>query len=240
MELELVSYILADQMSKLSGKSGYDTTGLLSLGSSGSFGGGSTSEFSLLMSALMLQSNLAQRYSSSANSDSTAINALQSYADSTLTTATYELTESATNEQGRSPATINAIIRSLDVENNPKYTPYKNGYTYCNIYAQDVMAALGTPLPNLLAANTDTWLRSSDGYAAGWRETDAATAQRFANAGCPAVTTMGSEGHLQVVVPERDGAYNPARGVAVSQAGSHNYEYTHQVEIPQLKYFVHL
>ena len=38
------------------------------------------------------------------------------------------------------------IIDGFDVENNSKYLP-SGGYTYCNIFAQDVADACDTPLP---------------------------------------------------------------------------------------------
>ena len=38
------------------------------------------------------------------------------------------------------------IIDDFDVENNPDYQP-RNRNTYCNIFAQDVAEACGTPLP---------------------------------------------------------------------------------------------
>jgi hypothetical protein len=100
------------------------------------------------------------------------------------------------------------------------------------------MSAMGVQLPQLTAAATERWL-DSDGAENGWYETDAQTAQLYANAGRPAITSMGDDSHLQVIVPERSGVFDPAVGVAISQAGSHNYEYKHQVAMPQLRYWVH-
>jgi hypothetical protein len=62
------------------------------------------------------------------------------------------------------------------------------------------------------------WLEEH-GAAHGWREVDSRTAQMHANMGRPAMTTAGSLDHVQMVIPSNSGGYDPARGVAIAQAG---------------------
>jgi hypothetical protein len=269
MEIELFSYIMQQQLTKRLGATqnsgsanalaslttnSADTgiSGFLSgmSGISGTTGGsssGGSGEFSLLMNALLMTvlNNQSER-SASANPLLASYGTLNGLAPS-LTGGVYPenagtpckpaITGSVTN---RSPGLTNAITSQFAVETNPRYTPGKSGYTYCNIYVLDVMNAMGTPLPHLLAAQLDTWLGSAEGLAAGWHETDAQTAQMYANAGRPAMTTFGDKGHVQVIVPERGATgFDASRGVAISQAGAQNHAYTHQTDLDYIRYFVH-
>ncbi|MDR0858773.1 MAG: hypothetical protein LBN97_07075 [Oscillospiraceae bacterium] len=167
-------------------------------------------------------------------------------------------------ESERSPELYNDIIEQFGVESNPRYTPGKLGATWCNIYVWDVTSAMGAEIPHytdaqtgeprtypdvagaieLNAAAVDDWLETK-GAEYGWREVSAEIAQAAANAGLPTVGTSGDVGHVQMIVPSRDGTYNPATGPAVSQAGSKNYSYTTVNQtykasaLPQVRYWTH-
>jgi hypothetical protein len=120
----------------------------------------------------------------------------------------------------------------LDVQNK-KYLP-RNGSTYCNVYTQDVMEAMGAHIPeNMRANDINNWLGSSKGEKEGWREVTAYEAQMAANAGKPTVTSWynpnGGSGHVAVVRPYENGekfnTNDPYRSVVVSNVGASNFEY---------------
>ena len=169
----------------------------------------------------------------------------------------------------RSAEMLNQIIGQFDVESTARYTPHKYGSdTYCNIFVWDVTSALGCEIPHWVDGETGAprqfpdikgavelganatygWL-GNHGEEYGWHEVSAEEAQMYANKGFPAVTTWknpgGGAGHVQIVRPSEDGAYDASRGVAVAQAGGHNYEYTYTGSIyssnslPQVRYYVH-
>jgi len=169
------------------------------------------------------------------------------------------------NAEGeRDPAVYRAVLDQFNVEKAGRYKPFRNGYTYCNIYVWDATAAMGAEIPHytdpltgepryypdirgtneLGAIGIDTWLRKY-GEAYGWRETDAETAQRYANEGKPAVTTAGEVGHVQMVCPSNDGGFDELRGVTVAQAGSKVTNYTHisgiysAAGLKSVRYFIH-
>ncbi|MDR3209094.1 MAG: hypothetical protein LBT36_00500 [Oscillospiraceae bacterium] len=167
-------------------------------------------------------------------------------------------------EDERSAESLRAVIDQFNVETAERYEPYRDGYTYCNIFVWDVTSALGAEIPHYIdpatgapmeypdvkgasqlgAVATESWLLEY-GARYGWYEADAETAQRYANEGKPAVTTAGSVGHVQVVCPSVTGELDPVRGVSVSQAGSkvRNYAYLSDIYSANgrkgVKYFVH-
>jgi hypothetical protein len=173
------------------------------------------------------------------------------------------------NESCRSAEQLNRIIAQFDVESTARYTPHKyGGDTYCNIFVWDVTSALGCEIPHWVDSQTGAprqfpdiegayemganatykWL-DEHGSDYGWVEVTAEQAQMYANQGYPAVTTWknpgGGAGHVQIVRPSEDGAFDASRGVAVAQAGGHNYEYTYAGSIysdsslSQVRYYVH-
>jgi hypothetical protein len=169
------------------------------------------------------------------------------------------------SENDRSPERLRAVIDQFNVESAERYRPRRNNNdTYCNIFVWDVTAALGCEIPHYAdpvtgapmsypnvkgareqgAIAMEQWLETY-GARYGWRETDAQTAQQYANEGRPAVTTSRSAGHTQMVCPSQSGQYDPARGVTVSQAGSRVVNYTHisgiysQKGLTGVRYFVH-
>ena len=169
------------------------------------------------------------------------------------------------DQNNRSPSTLRQVIDQFDVEHSERYTPYRRGGdTYCNIFLWDVTSALNCEIPHFVNAETgvprgypdikgatelnavatEDWL-TQFGPNYGWRETNAATAQDYANQGKAAVTTAGTIGHVQVVCPSADGGFDPIRGVTVAQSGSKNTSYTHlsgifgSSSMSKVRYFIH-
>ena len=150
------------------------------------------------------------------------------------------------NVHNRSPDLYRAVVGQFQVETAERYRPFRNGNTYCNIFVWDVTSAMGAELPLYTVRETGeprfypntrgarsmgaiamcSWL-STHGARYGWREVDAPTAQAHANRGRPAITSAGSLGHVQMVVPSREGGFDPSRGVTIAQAGRTNTNYTH-------------
>ena len=170
------------------------------------------------------------------------------------------------NVNNRSPELYRAVVGQFQVETAERYRPFRNGNTYCNIFVWDVTRAMGAELPlytvpgtgeprfypdvrgarSMGAAAMCDWL-ATHGSRYGWREVDPATAQMHANSGRPAVTSAGHLGHVQVVVPSRDGGFDPIRGVAIAQAGRINTNYTHISSIysgnalnNSVRYWIHI
>jgi hypothetical protein len=169
------------------------------------------------------------------------------------------------NVNNRSPERYRTVVDQFRVETAERYRPFRNGSTYCNIFVWDVTRAMGAELPHYTdpatgaprfypdirgarsmgAIATCQWLRTH-GPTYGWREVDAETAQMHANQGRPAITSAGSLGHVQVVVPSRDGGFDPVRGVTIAQAGRINTNFTHISSIyggnalrNQVRYWIH-
>jgi hypothetical protein len=143
----------------------------------------------------------------------------------------------------RTRATYDNVINQFAVAVNPRYTP-RGGNTYCNIFASDVMQAMGAPLPHwvdgagnptpdgvgreLDANNTNLWLNNS-GPSHGWRKISAEEAQQLANEGHPVVASWlnpGGIGHIGVVRPGE-----MANGPALAQAGAVNTNSAHVHDI---------
>jgi len=146
----------------------------------------------------------------------------------------------------RSPQLYRAVVDQFNVETAERYRPFRNGNTFCNIFVWDVTRAMGAEIPHYTdpvtgdpmfypdvrgarsmgAIATCQWL-STHGERFGWREVDAQTAQMHANQGRPAITSAGSIGHVQMVVPSSSGGFDPNRGVTIAQAGRINSNYMH-------------
>lgn len=148
-----------------------------------------------------------------------------------------------TNAVGeRSVEAYTAVVRAFDVELNPRYAP-KNGVTWCNVFATDVMRAMGVALPHwalpddtpaeaqdqsrgareLTANDLYDWLMGPPGRRHGWVEVGPRQAQDAANEGKPTVAIWKApptqHGHIAVVVP---GAW-PTGGPWCAQAGAKNF-----------------
>lgn len=119
----------------------------------------------------------------------------------------------------RSAAAYNAVIDQFKVATNPRYTP-RGGDTFCNIFVEDVMFAMGIELPWDHANEIADWLSNERD---GWRQVTAQEAQDRANAGYPTVTAFYNYpgiGHLSVVRP---GNYATFRAVMTANAGADNF-----------------
>ena len=89
-----------------------------------------------------------------------------------------------------------SVIDSFNVTTNSKYQPAADGTTYCNVFAQDVMKALNTPLPS---DNCQTMLNALRSGYSKWEKVSAVQAQNNANAG---KSTVGiTYDHIVVVYP---------------------------------------
>lgn len=147
----------------------------------------------------------------------------------------------------RSAEALNTVINQYDVANNARYRRTSTS-TYCNIFAWDVMRAMGleadfshwlkdnkpatasTKGAHELNANaTYNWINSY-GSKYGWTKITAKQAQEYANAGYPVIAiwknTSGGPGHIAVVRPEGNGyVYSTAKGPVIAQAGGSNFAY---------------
>jgi hypothetical protein len=132
----------------------------------------------------------------------------------------YARIEQLNAEQARNTYDYFRIIDHFAVATNPLYAA-SNSATYCNLFTQDVMKAMGAPLPQLLANDTFRWLSDeTKGGAQGWHQLSADQAQAMANEGHPTIAIWsnpnGGHGHLAVVRP---GSVGDERGDAEAQAG---------------------
>ena len=179
------------------------------------------------------------------------------------------VTPAVTSSTGnRSAALYRSVLDQFQVETNPRYkvNKYGTGDTYCNIFVWDVTRAMNAEIPHYIDAATNAprlypdvkgatelsangiydWLGSA-GARYGWHPVTAEQAQALANAGAPVVTTWknpSGSGHVQMVCPSANGAYDPSRGVTVAQAGSklYNYAYITQVfnDPSKVLYYAHV
>jgi len=164
----------------------------------------------------------------------------------------------------RSADVYRMIVDQFDVENAERYRPGRSGNTYCNIFVWDVTRAMGAEIPYytdpktgapleypdtkgakyMMARDMDKWLEKY-GPEYGWHQVDAEAAQMHANQGRPVVTSATHTSHVQMVVPSKDGTYDPVRGVAIAQAGRIVTNYTHisglygSNSMKNIRYWVH-
>lgn len=173
------------------------------------------------------------------------------------------------DSSGRSAGRYSAVINQFCVETNPRYAVNQKGRgdTYCNIFVWDVTSAMNAEIPHYYNAKTGEpmnrgdenasemnanamfdWLKEYGGEY-GWKEVTAEEAQSLANAGRPVVTALkrpGAHGHVQVVCPSKDGAFNSEKGVTVAQAGSNLTSYSHisdllgGASLSRVSYFAHM
>ena len=142
---------------------------------------------------------------------------------------------------GRSAKEYAQVLAQINPR-SAKYMPH-SGSTFCNVFAEDVTAKMGAPLPRLMANDLYNWLGSSAGKNAGWHQVSAAEAQKAANAGDPTVAVYhnntGVHGHIAMVRPgHMAGPGNPA----IAQAGAENFLNGHKTDgfgsLP-VKYYTH-
>lgn len=94
-----------------------------------------------------------------------------------------------------------SVIDSLDVKNNPKYQPQPNGDTFCNIFAQDVMKAMGETLPSGNCVSMYKALAANQ-YPH-WKPVGALQAQDRAKAGYGTIGITASPNHVVVIYPTK-------------------------------------
>ena len=144
----------------------------------------------------------------------------------------------------------NIVIDQFRVTSNPRYKRTSNA-TWCNIFAWDVMSAMGATLPHWVrekgvpsdnnrtsgawemnANATYNWLKSY-GSRYGWSKVSAYDAQQRANKGYPTVAVWkngSGSGHIAVIRPESGSyTYSAAKGPVIAQAGGSNYNYTNVI-----------
>ena len=170
-------------------------------------------------------------------------------------------------EGQRSAAAYNTVIDQYSVKTNSRYARTSTS-TYCNIFASDVMLAMGLEgdyshwLKNNAPSNSGTkgahelnanatynWI-NNHGEKYGWEQISAKEAQERANAGYPTIAIWknptGKSGHVAVVRPEGGGyAYSAAKGPVIAQAGGKNFNYGNistgfgKDKIPAIQYWTH-
>lgn len=145
----------------------------------------------------------------------------------------------------RSKTNYNTVIDQFNVANNSRYKQ-RNGKTYCNIFAWDIMTAMKVQLPHWINSNnvpaepyssgakelnanaTYNWLNNY-GEKYGWRKVSAYDAQQRANSGYPTIAIWknptGGSGHVMVIRPEGNGFSYKTNNPVISQAGSTNINY---------------
>ena len=213
--------------------------------------GGDTSMLSMMMNALLPQlDSEAASFKDNTRIDTNAMRLSSISTGLSDASLPLEVWQPATpritsSTDDRSPERYRSVVNQFRVESAERYRPFRDGHTYCNIFVLDVTRAMGAYIPHVGAIAMCNWF-GTKGEEHGWREVDAQTAQMHANEGKPAVTSAGNLGHVQMVIPSRDGNYDPVRGVAIAQAGSVVSNYTHITSIysnstiaNQIRYFIH-
>lgn len=119
----------------------------------------------------------------------------------------------------RSAQLYDAVIDQFHVSSNPRYEP-RDGSTFCNTFASDVMLAMGRELPWGRANEIAAWL---EGGGDSWIPVSMYGAQDAANAGQPVLAAWSNPsgpGHLAVVRPGSVSAHGPT----IAQAGASNFD----------------
>lgn len=167
----------------------------------------------------------------------------------------------------RSAAALNTVIDQYYVATNTRYQRTTSS-TYCNIFAADVMLAMGLEgdfshwLKNNAPSNSNTkgawemnvnatynWI-NNHGTKFGWKKITAQAAQERANAGYPTIAiwknTSGGSGHIAVIRPEGNGyVYSASKGPVIAQAGASNFNYGNvstgfgKSKMPSIQYWTH-
>ncbi len=146
--------------------------------------------------------------------------------------------------QMRTPEILDAVADQFGVEENPRYLP-GDGFTYCNYFTVDFMAAMNAILPHwrfpasgnparpedstrgareMLVNDLADWLDQHGGRYF-WTEATAAEAQAWANTGKPALAIWKNAGGHGHVAPVRPGDVGPVTldGPLVANAGTSNH-----------------
>lgn len=116
----------------------------------------------------------------------------------------------------RSRDIYDLVIDQFHVASNPRYQP-RGGATFCNIFVQDVIRAMGVIVPWGNANSLSDYLAKQED---GWRDVSAKDAQTSANAGFPTLAhwhNPSGTGHVAVVRP---GVVSAFGGSATANAGA--------------------
>lgn len=145
------------------------------------------------------------------------------------------------NQAGRRSARAYlAVIGQFAIDTNPRYTP-RDGMTFCNIFMQDVLAAVGVPFVHQCANDHFTWFASS-GKSQGWREVSIKEAGKRAQEGYPTIAVLrrSGHGHVRVIIPRKEADLKKYK-LAYAQAGSRCYSYraVNQFEEAGYKLYTH-
>jgi hypothetical protein len=161
----------------------------------------------------------------------------------------------------RSSGSYNQIISQFSVASNPRYTPRDvtgdgKNETFCNVFAMDVMNAMGAYLPDKLCDGLLNWLKATavtcntktgkavtggEGNYQGWREITALEAQTRANNGSPTIAITSD--HIACISPNQPGDIEGV--VYVSQAGSSRFDHKpitsswRAEALSKVRYFTH-
>jgi len=124
--------------------------------------------------------------------------------------------------ESRTPELYFDVIAQFRVTKEARYAPTKDA-TFCNIFAQDVMAAMGVPLPREMTANATLKLMSDPGPGIpGWHVGDKSAAIAKARDGHPAMmgyfNPQGAHGHLAILCPA-----STLTTPITAQAGAQNF-----------------
>jgi len=145
-------------------------------------------------------------------------------------------------KDGRSPEAYIVAIDSFKVETNPRYAN-KNGQTFCNFFAQDVMKhpSLNASLPP--GRCVDIYSALEDNKFSLWVNVSFEEAQARANKGFPTVAISAVPNHIAVIRPNGGKAVSEMRDVLISQAGRNIYASTtlnwgwRKEDFPNIKFY---
>lgn len=124
----------------------------------------------------------------------------------------------------RSARAYLAVVGQFAIDTNPRYTP-RDGMTFCNIFMQDVLAALDVPFVYQCANDHYAWFAST-GKSCGWKEVSMKEAGKRAQEGYPTIAVLrrSGHGHVRVIIPRKTTDIKKYK-LAYAQAGSSCYSY---------------
>ena len=160
-----------------------------------------------------------------------------------------------TNKEGeRSAEAYNLVIDQFNVSNNKRYeqrdvTGDGKDNTFCNVFAIDVLDAMGVNVDRGRANTIANWFEEK-GQDNGWTEVSAEEAQNYANQGLPTVAVWENpnpddSGHIAIVRPYDPTMGLDSSGIYIAQAGSKNFNYDEvsigfgSNKVNDIKYYYH-
>jgi hypothetical protein len=125
--------------------------------------------------------------------------------------------------KGRTPQAYIVAIDSFNVESNPRYAN-KNGQTFCNFFAQDVMKHLNTSLPS--GRCVDMFSALDGNKFSNWVNVSFEDVQTRVNLGFPGIAISAVPNHIAVIRPNNGKVASQIKDILVSQAGKNIYACT--------------